>query len=68
VKATVTVNGEERELTDGLSVAELLQALAVRPGRVAVEVNEAVVPRDAYGAHRLVPGDRVEIVHFVGGG
>ena len=68
MKSIVTVNGEERALVDGLSIAALLRELAVRPGRVAVEVNEEVVPRDTYDARRLAPGDRVEIVHFVGGG
>jgi len=65
---TVTVNGETREITDRLSVAELLDTLAVPPGRVAVEVNEEVVPRQAYTARRIANGDRIEIVHFVGGG
>jgi thiamine biosynthesis protein ThiS len=64
----VTVNGEPRDLAAPVSVAELLRDLAVPPGRVAVEVNEEVVPRGAYGERRLAAGDRVEIVHFVGGG
>jgi len=64
----ITVNGETRDLADQVSIEELLHALAVPPGRVAVEVNEEVVPRDAYAAWRLAAGDRIEIVHFVGGG
>ena len=64
----MTINGETRELVDGCSVAELLHLLTVRAARVAVEVNEEVVARDAYADRRLTPGDRVEIVHFVGGG
>lgn len=65
---TITVNGEAREIADRLSVAELLDALAVPAGHVAVEVNEEVVPRQAYAARRIAGGDRIEIVHFVGGG
>jgi len=64
----VTINGETRQLVDDCSVAELLRMLAVRAARVAVEVNEEVVARDRYADRRLTPGDRVEIVHFVGGG
>ena len=64
----VTVNGESRELDADLSVAELLGSLRLSAGRIAVEINEEVVPRDAYAARRLAAGDRIEIVHFVGGG
>lgn len=64
----VTVNGESRELDQALSVAELLHALRVPSARVAVEINEEVVPRDAYPAQRVAEGDRIEIVQFVGGG
>ena len=64
----VTVNGETREVADRTSVTDLLCVLGIPSGRVAVEVNEAVVPRDSYGARMLAPGDRIEIVHFVGGG
>ncbi len=64
----VTVNGEPRELDAPLSVAELLQSLRLPPGRIAVEINEEVVPRDAYAERRVASGDRIEIVHFVGGG
>ena len=65
---TVTINGETREIADRSSVAELLETLAVSHRRVAVELNEEVVPRAEYAARRIANGDRVEIVHFVGGG
>ena len=65
---TITINGETHEIADRLSVAELLETLAVPTRRVAVEVNEEVVPRADYTARRITSGDRVEIVHFVGGG
>ena len=63
-----TVNGESKELPDGLSVAGLLRHLGVRAERVAVERNGAVVKRARHGDERLAEGDVVEIVTFVGGG
>jgi sulfur carrier protein len=64
----VRINGELREIPDGMTVAGLLGHLGVKAPRVAVEVNEAVVTKDRYEAHRIGPGDMVEIVAFVGGG
>jgi sulfur carrier protein len=64
----VKLNGEPREIPDGLTVAGLLAHLGVKAPRVAVEVNEAVVTKDRYDGHALAPGDAVEIVAFVGGG
>ncbi len=64
----VRLNGELREIPDGLTVAGLLAHLGVKAPRVAVEVNESVVTKDRYDAHRIGPGDSVEIVAFVGGG
>lgn len=64
----VRLNGELREIPDGLTVAGLLAHLGVKAARVAVEVNETVVTRDRHEAHRIGPGDSVEIVAFVGGG
>ncbi|MBI5069746.1 MAG: sulfur carrier protein ThiS [Deltaproteobacteria bacterium] len=64
----VKLNGEHREIPDGLTVAGLLAHLGVKAPRVAVEVNEAVVTKDRYDGHALQSGDAVEIVAFVGGG
>jgi sulfur carrier protein len=64
----LTVNGKAREVPDGTTVAQLLIALEVAPGRVAVEVNAAVVRRANHLSHALSDGDQVEIVTFVGGG
>ena len=64
----VKINGEEKEIADGLSLSALLEALQIRPARVVVERNRSIVPRDAYGATWLAEGDALEIVHFVGGG
>ena len=62
------INGEERQTADGLSLTGLLESLQIRPGRVVVERNREIVPRDSYGATMLAEGDILEIVHFVGGG
>jgi sulfur carrier protein len=64
----VTVNGDAYELPAPATVGELLTRLGIAAGRVAVEVNEDVVARGTYETHLLTAGDRVEIVHFVGGG
>lgn len=64
----LTVNGEPYELPAPATVAGLLARLGVTAGRVAVEINEDVVPRGTYETHPLAAGDRVEIVQFVGGG
>jgi sulfur carrier protein len=64
----VTVNGKPMDLPDGLSLDELLQRLQVRREYTAVALNREVTPRSAYAATRLEDGDRVEIVHPMGGG
>jgi sulfur carrier protein len=64
----VRLNGELREVPDGITVAALLAHLGVKAQRVAVEVNEAVVTKDRYDTHAIAPADAVEIVAFVGGG
>ena len=62
------INGEEREIADGVALSGLLEDLKIRPGRVVVERNKQIVPRDEFGATILADGDVLEIVHFVGGG
>ena len=64
----VRLNGELRDLPEGITVSGLLVHLGVKAQRVAVEVNEAVVTKDRYDGHALRAGDSVEIVAFVGGG
>ncbi|HJU61629.1 MAG TPA: sulfur carrier protein ThiS [Candidatus Binatia bacterium] len=64
----VRINGEEKEIADGLSIAGLLEELQIRPGRVVIELNQDVVSRAAHGSTLLKEGDALEIVHFVGGG
>ncbi|PZR16676.1 MAG: thiamine biosynthesis protein ThiS [Archangium gephyra] len=62
------VNGESRQVPDGLTVAGLLTHLAIVAPRVAVEVNTEVVVKARHADTQLREGDRVEIVTFVGGG
>jgi thiazole synthase len=68
VRMRLFVNGDEREIPDNSTVAGLLEHLGVPRERVAVEVNGEVVRKALHGEHRLAPGDRVEVVAFVGGG
>lgn len=64
----VHLNGEPRDVRDGATVADLVRDLGLEGKPVAVEVNRRVVPRARHGETRLAEGDRIEIVHFVGGG
>ena len=64
----VMLNGDPHTVADGATVASLIEQLDLAGKRVAVEVNEEVVPRSRHGAHVLASGDRVEIVHAIGGG
>lgn len=65
---TVVVNGEETQVNNGAMVVEVITALGLQPERVAVEVNHKIVRRADWTSTALGEGDRVEIVHFVGGG
>jgi len=64
----VTINGEGKEIPDGLSVRTLLDHLNIRAARVAIEYNLEVLPNTRWESTRIQPNDRIEIVHFVGGG
>jgi thiamine biosynthesis protein ThiS len=65
---TLTINGERRTFEQLADVAALVAALGLDPRKVAVEKNLEIVPRSAYQATALAEGDRIEIVHFIGGG
>jgi thiamine biosynthesis protein ThiS len=62
------INGEQRDFPDGLAVAGLVAELDMKPDRVAVELNLEIVPRTQWETTMLKNGDKLEIVHFVGGG
>lgn len=64
----VFVNGQPREVKEGLSISELLLELGEMPARLAVEVNQVVIRRAQHPERRLAAGDRIEIVTLVGGG
>ncbi len=64
----VTLNGDEKELGEGLTLAELLVLIGLDGRRVAVELNGRILAPDQFSACDLRDGDRLEIVHFVGGG
>lgn len=64
----ITLNGETQEIEEGTTLLALLEQLKLAPERLAVELNLNVVRRDEWSEVKLSDGDRVEIVHFVGGG
>lgn len=64
----IVVNGEEREIAEGVTIATLIELLQLPPGRMAVERNREVVPRGRHADTVLREGDRLELVRFVGGG
>jgi sulfur carrier protein len=64
----IILNGQKKEIPAGLTVEELLRHLAIKPERVAVEINEEIVRKAAYAATAVKEGDRVEVVQFMGGG
>lgn len=64
----IVINGQDAPFQPGMSVRALLESRGLDPARVAVEVNGAIVRRAAFDATVLADGDRIEIVHFVGGG
>lgn len=64
----VTINGETRELAADSTLQSLLEALDMTRGRVAVEINQEIIPRSQHSEHLLHDGDRIEIIHAVGGG
>jgi len=65
---TVTINGEARQIPDGLSVAGMIEQLGMKGNRVAIERNLDILPRARWQETQVQPGDKFEIVHFVGGG
>nr|VFJ62347.1 MAG: sulfur carrier protein [Candidatus Kentron sp. FM]VFJ72576.1 MAG: sulfur carrier protein [Candidatus Kentron sp. FM] len=64
----ILLNGKDHQLADGANVAVLLETQGLTGKRLAVEINEEILPRSRYQQHRLQEGDRVEIVRAIGGG
>jgi len=65
---TVTINGQPKQIADLHSLSRLIESLGMKADRVAVELNREVVPRSQWETTPIKDGDRLEIVHFVGGG
>jgi len=64
----IYLNGEQQQIPDSTSMAALIELLELSGKRIAVEVNEELVPRSTYSDYNLKPQDNVEIVHAIGGG
>ncbi len=64
----IVLNGDKVETSDGSTVEKLLLQLGISRDRVAVELNADIVPKSDYEKQLLSDGDKIEIVHFVGGG
>ena len=64
----IKLNNEPKDVSDGLSIGQLIDQLELKRQFVAVELNQELIPRENHDGHRLSDGDEVEIVTFVGGG
>ncbi|HVF92229.1 MAG TPA: sulfur carrier protein ThiS [Blastocatellia bacterium] len=65
---TVVLNGDDTQVREGTVVADLIGLLGLKPERLAIEVNRRVIRRAEWASTALAEGDKVEVVHFVGGG
>jgi len=68
MRMEIFINGESRQVAESLHISELVEMLDLGNKRIAVEVNLEIVPRSMYATHRLQAGDKIEIVHAIGGG
>jgi len=64
----IIVNGTPTDIPKEITLAGLVEQLGLGGRRLAIEVNEELVPRGQFAEHRLAPDDRVEVIHAVGGG
>lgn len=64
----IILNGEKKDVKENISLPDLLKELNLKPDRVAVELNLNIVDKNKYDQTLLKEGDKLEIVHFVGGG
>ncbi|MEM8800635.1 MAG: sulfur carrier protein ThiS, partial [Pseudomonadota bacterium] len=64
----IELNGEAKEFDEAMTLAEMLGTLGFQPERVALERNREIVPRSLYGEIKFDEGDKIEVVHFIGGG
>ncbi len=64
----IIVNGQSQNVPDGYTAQHLVNSLELSGKRIAMEVNEEIVPKSGYASHAFTAGDRIEVVHAVGGG
>jgi sulfur carrier protein len=64
----ITLNGNSKQVPEGMTAAQLVEFLELKGRRLAIEINEEIIPHSTYEGCRLNPGDQVEIVHAIGGG
>ena len=64
----VKINGETHTLDDGIMLSGLLQQLDLEGRRIAVEINESIVPKSLHSKTAIEPDDQIEIIHAIGGG
>lgn len=65
---TIVVNGNQTDIAEGCVISDLIKSLRLNTERVAVELNKRIVRRADWGSTTISEGDKVEVVHFVGGG
>ena len=65
---TIILNGENRQIDNDYSIEQLLNNLKLSSNRLAVEINQEIIPRSNYASHLLIENDKVEIVQAIGGG
>jgi len=63
----VTINGETRNLPENITVNDLLDEMKIE-GKIAIELNQEILPRSQFSEYQINPGDTLEIVHAIGGG
>ena len=64
----VIINGESKIVSDQLNAKQLLQELGIAEQKLALEINQEIVPRSTLTEHIIQPGDSIEIIHAIGGG
>ena len=64
----IIVNGQSQDVPEGYTAEQLVNSLKLAGKRIAMEVNEEIVPKSGYSSYAFMAGDRVEVVHAVGGG
>ena len=64
----IIVNGQAQKVPKGYTAEQLVNSLELAGKRIAMEVNEEIVPKSRYSHYAFTSGDRVEVVHAVGGG